>query len=313
MTSRFARITALTGLIGLLACSGNVIAVVDGVPITQRELTNAVAIANRNFDPVYQQTPEHQQQIQRQLLDTMIDERLVEQALTRQATLPTDAEITQALDEYKGTYTDESFAEMLQKKGLTYDTWKAIRRRAVLVERFREQIRHTLPAASLSDIKSYYSAHPDEFQQPHAVHVRHLIVEQASQAKKLLAELKSGGNFAHLASEHSIAPEALQGGDLGWIEQRQFPAAFAACFTLPVGALSDVVQSEYGFHIFKIIARRPARTITLEQAKPMIEERVLTQQLETAVANAIAGLRATARIELKPIPLTLATRTGEKL
>ena len=65
---------------------------------------------------------------------------------------------------------------------------------------------------------------------------------------------------ANLARKHSLSPDAKQGGDLGWFERGAMPPIFEqVCFALPEGKVSDVVASSYGFHLFKVIGRRPAR------------------------------------------------------
>lgn len=299
----------LPGLI-LTACSSNVVVVVNRTPVTQADLADAVAIANMSFDPALRNTAEHQQRVSQQMLDMLIDGILVEQELTSTKTLPSDADITDALDAEKASYSEASFRDELAARQIAYDTWTTLRRRQILIDTYRGHLRAALPAPAASDIKSYYAAHRDEFAEPATVHVRHLITDNQETAERLHAQLTQGGNFAYLAAEHSIAPEAANGGDLGWISAGGYPAAFNVCFTMDVGQLSAVVPSEYGYHIFKIVAKRPARTPSLADATPRITERLQSQQLEITYANAVAALRAKAAIDRKPVPLVAGTSAG---
>ncbi|MEW6549355.1 MAG: peptidylprolyl isomerase [Spirochaetota bacterium] len=85
----------------------------------------------------------------------------------------------------------------------------------------------------------------------------HILVKDRSLAQELLKRLKQGANFESLAREHSTCPSKSSGGDLGWFGPGKMVPAFEfACKGLGVGSLSDVVQTQFGYHLIKLTGRR---------------------------------------------------------
>ncbi len=85
----------------------------------------------------------------------------------------------------------------------------------------------------------------------------HILVKDRSLAQELLKRLKQGANFESLAREHSTCPSKSSGGDLGWFGPgKMVPAFESACKGLGMGSLSDVVQTQFGYHLIKLTGRR---------------------------------------------------------
>ena len=85
----------------------------------------------------------------------------------------------------------------------------------------------------------------------------HILVRDRALAQQLLRELKQGASFEGLAQRHSTCPSRSKGGDLGWFGPGQMVAPFeAAVKRLSPGSLSDVVQTQFGYHVIKVTGRR---------------------------------------------------------
>jgi len=85
----------------------------------------------------------------------------------------------------------------------------------------------------------------------------HILVSDRGLAQQLLVKIKQGANFESLAREHSTCPSKSSGGDLGWFGPgKMVPAFESACKSLGVGSVSDVVSTQFGFHIVKLTGRR---------------------------------------------------------
>ena len=86
----------------------------------------------------------------------------------------------------------------------------------------------------------------------------HILVEDKEKAKKLLEELHGGADFAEVAMEHSTCSSAFKGGDLGWFGKGKMVMQFelATKRLKEVGALSKVVQTQFGFHIIKLTGKK---------------------------------------------------------
>jgi peptidyl-prolyl cis-trans isomerase C len=85
----------------------------------------------------------------------------------------------------------------------------------------------------------------------------HILVKDKTQANELLKKIKLGASFEATAREHSTCPSKSKGGDLGWFGPGMMVPAFeTACKKLSNGSLSDVVQTQFGYHIIKLTGRK---------------------------------------------------------
>ncbi len=169
----------------------------------------------------------------------------------------------------------------------------------------------TLPGPSDADAREFYDKNPDKFKQDESVRASHILFrldEKATDAdkKKVLAlaesvlkQAKNGGDFAELAKKHSADGSAAQGGDLNFFSRGQMVPAFEeAAFALQPGQISDIVTTQFGYHIIKVTERKPATTVAFEEVRDRIRE-FLTQQRKQEHAQAfIDGLKKKAKIEV---------------
>src|SRR4029077_15127378 len=130
---------------------------------------------------------------------------------------------------------------------------------------------------SQDQIRNYYDQHIDSYQLPERAHVAHILFktvgktdaeteEIRKKAGDVLKKAKGGANFADLAKQYSEDTTNDKGGDLGWIVRVQTVPEFEqAAFGLPIGSTSDLVKTQYGFHIIKVTDRQAARTQTLDE------------------------------------------------
>ncbi len=127
------------------------------------------------------------------------------------------------------------------------------------------------------------------------IHARHILVATEEQAKKLIAELKAGGDFAALAKTNSTDPGAASGGDLGFFKATDMLPEFStAAFALKPGQVSDTpVQTRYGWHIIKVEERRNAAAPTYEQAHDELRQAMISE----GISKLLAGARTQVKVE----------------
>lgn len=126
------------------------------------------------------------------------------------------------------------------------------------------------------------------------VRARHILVASEDEAKAIVAQLKSGADFATLAKEKSKDPGAADGGDLGYFTKEQMVPEFAdAAFKLDKGQISDPVKTQFGWHVIKVEDKRTKPTPTFEQVKPQIDNYLAHRAQNELVEN----LRKNATIE----------------
>jgi len=165
-------------------------------------------------------------------------------------------------------------------------------------------------------IQAYYNQHLADYKVPDSVHVEHIlfktvgktdaeVAEIKKQAEAVLKQAKSGANFEALARKYSQDDASkVKGGDLGWIVKGQTVPEFQdVAFSLPKGAISDLVKTQYGFHIIKVLDKQTARTKTLEEVRSSILPILLDQKVN-AEADSIATQMADAVRQSDRQPIT---------
>jgi len=153
------------------------------------------------------------------------------------------------------------------------------------------------------ELSSYYNQHRDQYRVAEQAKVSHILIkaplpgpdgkvdgkgvaEAQRRAEDLLKQLKAGAKFEDLAKKYSEDPgSAKEGGSLGWIGKgRTVPEFEKAAFSLPIGQMSDLVKSSYGFHIIRVDDRQDAHMKTLEEVRDQIEP-ILKQQKAQQIAQ----------------------------
>ncbi len=188
------------------------------------------------------------------------------------------------------------------------------------------QLRQRSPITD-DEEKVYYQSHIDQYKLEDRAHVAHILFKtvgmtdaEAAEIKKkaeaVLDKAKHGGNFADLAKQNSEDTTKDKGGDLGWIVRGQTVPEFeAAAFSLPKGSISDLVKTQYGFHIIQVIDRETARTQTLDEVKATIINQLQTEkaeQLGETISTQIADeIRRSGRIPLDDLAKKFNMSTGE--
>ena len=158
-------------------------------------------------------------------------------------------------------------------------------------------------------LRAYYNDHIDDYKVQNSVHVEHIlfktigktdaeVAEIKQKAEDVLKQAKKGANFEDLAKKYSEddGPQGskAKGGDLGWIGEGQTVPEFQqAAFSLPKGSISDLVKTQYGFHIIKVLDKQTAHTKTFEEVRESILPILLDQQVDQG-ANRISNQMAAA-------------------
>lgn len=123
------------------------------------------------------------------------------------------------------------------------------------------------------------------------VHARHILVDHEETAKKIIAELNKGADFATLAKQYSKDPgAAAKGGDLGFFKKSEMVPTFAdAAFALQPGQITQTpVHTQFGWHVIQVLARRRAPQPTFEQERDELRQQIAEEYEQKAIAQALA-------------------------
>jgi len=237
------------------------------------------------------------------VLKDLVDHRLLLGEAVRAGITVSTAELDDALAQRRALAPPGD----TPKDGLSPDQLRARLREQILIDRFLLREVAARVAIGPDDAMNYYKAHPDEFRHGEQVRVSQILIPRRdggdttamAQAQALRKEIGRGGDFAKLARQHSDAPEARLGGDLGWFGRGMMPPEFdPVCFGLRKGQISDVVESPYGLHIFKLVDRREASAQPFADVEHGIEQKLQRAAVEKAEAAYLEKLRQKAGVKL---------------
>ena len=143
-------------------------------------------------------------------------------------------------------------------------------------------------------IQAAYDAQVAGFTPAPEFNAAHILVDSEDKAKALKAEIDGGKDFAEVAKANSSDGSAANGGDLGWFGMGQMVPEFeTAVVAMPVGAVSEPVKSQFGWHLIKLNEKRETTPPALDAARPDLENQLRQQALEAKLAE----LRAAAEID----------------
>ncbi|MDE3057806.1 MAG: peptidylprolyl isomerase [Bacteroidota bacterium] len=246
-----------------------IVAVVDKEIITQSDLDYAVlSVATQNkLDP---KSPD----LRSQVLDELIDEKLVLAQAELDSVTVTDDEVTDQLDRQikllSQQYGSEQKLEEVYKMPVSKmkrEFREEIRKR-LLIQKIRQQRQANINISRL-DVEQFYEANKDSLPIiPKEYELSHIYMQPKpdtavvqrvySEALAIIDSIKAGGDFADFARRYSADPgSAAQGGDLGWWRRGSFVPEFeAAAFALKDSEISEPVRTKFGYHIIQLLERR---------------------------------------------------------
>jgi parvulin-like peptidyl-prolyl isomerase len=212
-------------------------------------------------------------QVRQNVLNGLIEQAIIEQAAATAGILVTDEELEATVQESitlgQGR---ESFDQWLAENDMTMEGFRDTQRSQLLASKMIEHVTALVPTTS------------------EQVHARHIRTSDPAKAQALLDELKGGANFAAMAQQASEdLSTAANGGDLGWFPRDvplMPPSVVEAAFALRPGEISDVVESDQGYHIIKVEAREANRPLTPEMLL-YVRQRAFEAWLAEQRANAV--------------------------
>jgi peptidyl-prolyl cis-trans isomerase C len=213
----------------------------------------------------------------------------------------TDEEKEKEFDRVRKSYPDDlTFRASLTTEGQTLDEWKARLSQSVLERKVFANLTpttSTIEKTAELEARKYYESHSAEFDRPAEIHLQQILVAKEDDAERISHALKAGGvSFASMAKKYSLSPDAVDGGDVGYIA-KGVVAAFDGAFNLKPGQLTGVVKSSYGFHIMKVLDKRPAGRLPFEKVKERLLREALGKKQQATFDQWLEGAVKAAKIE----------------
>jgi peptidyl-prolyl cis-trans isomerase SurA len=251
-----------------------VVAIVNDEVITQNELDRETRMATEQLRK--QGTPLPARDIlQKQLLERMITKRNLLQIAKQSGLRVGDPEVDSAVDRIaqENKMTPTALRETIERDGVSFDRFREDVRGEILMARLREREVDSRIMVSDSEIQSFLRTQESQGEKSEEYNLSHILVtvpEQATpdevkqrkaRAETALAQIKQGIDFRQVAASFSDAPDAFQGGSLGWRPAARLPNIFLETVkSMKIGQTSDLLRSANGFHIVRLVDKRGSNT-----------------------------------------------------
>lgn len=306
-----------------------------GVEVKRSQLDESVIAVKANIAAQGRVlTPEESLAVDRQVLDRLIQIQLL-------LAKATDADKTKGKELFQKRFADakkragseESFQRQLKAAGLTEEmVAKRMTEEAIAEVVLERELKINVTD---DDVKKFYDDNPPKFEQPETVRAAHVLIgtrdrangaelsEDAKKAKLKLAEdilkrAKAGEDFAKLAKEYSDDPGSKdKGGEYTFARGQMVPEFEAAAFSLGTNQVSDIVTTQYGYHIIKVYEKLPAKKLELAKVSDDIRQFLKGQQIQKLLPPYLEKSRQEAGVEilddsLKPSALSAESPKTDK-
>ncbi len=220
----------------------------------------------------------------------------------------------------------EQLAETLAKQGMTTEAIKGRIAVGLAIQKWIEDKLAVNVKVSDEDAEKFYNENPERFKKPETVRASHILVKfddldpekakgmtdeqkksatdelnrlSLKKAQDILAKLKAGEDFAKLAAENSACPSKEKGGDLGVFGKGQMTPSFEkSAFSLKPGEMSDVVETEFGYHIIKTTEKNDAGIMPFKEVKGFLTDGLKKQKTSQIIQEKIESEKKSKNVEI---------------
>lgn len=245
-----------------------------------------------------------------QLIESLINQELMYEEGKKAGFEPKDEDVKAEIDKVKAS--TPNYQQILKMQGLTEEKFAVLVKRFMTMRKLRDEVIQPLAKpVTDDDIKNYYEENKEKYVQKESVRASHILLrtspdsteqEKANIRKKMesiLQEARKGANFAELAKKYSQCPSAQQGGDLQYFTRGQMVQPFDdVAFALKPGEISDIVETQFGYHIILLQDKKPGRQLSLDEVKDSIEEVLSDKALNDALEEWLKPIREKASIKI---------------
>ena len=296
-----------------------VIAIVNDEALTQYDVTEqtVTVLAQMKASKV---TPPAPDVLQKQLLDRLITERVLMQYAKESGIRVDDTQVERAIARIAqdNKMTPDEFKKAVEREGLTYSKYREDIRNEMVIQRLREREVEGRVSVSDAEVDLFLATLDVQSGGDVEYKVAHILVAVPEQAtpeqietrarriEEAMRQLRSGGDFGQVAATFSDAPDALQGGNLGWRPPARLPQIFLDPIrSLKPGQYSGVLRSAAGFHIVKLLESRSRK-------EPTVVEQTRVRHILVKVNEVTSDADAKAKIERVKERIDLGAKFDEQ-
>ncbi|MCA9484335.1 MAG: peptidyl-prolyl cis-trans isomerase [Nitrospina sp.] len=231
-------------------------------------------------------------------LNELIEETLFRQEAGKNNISVSEDELNTFRIQFMEGYPAETFQRTLEMAEVSRKEWEQKLESRLLIKKLIAEIVNSTVNIGDNEIKRYFEEHPEEFKRGEQIRALHILVKKEEEAQRIIKLIEEDSDFSDLARIYSISPESMEGGDMGNLEAGTLPEEFDPVFKLKVGEVSRIINTPYGFHVFKVIEKMPASQKTFEESKEIIHAKLLEKSQEVAFRNWLKRIRKNAKIKI---------------
>lgn len=268
----------------------NIIALVNGECITTKYYLLKINLYDISIND-YQQAYN--------FLNFIINNILLLQQAKKDRIKITKDELREEMEKFVPGYSEREIKKIIKKSKIKYSDWINDLKEKILIKKEINYIASKNIKIKDTELKDYFWSNIVNYRKLKKVRARQIVVASKEKADEIIIKLKNGEKFEKLAKTFSITSESETGGDLGYFGEKDMPAFIVnTVFSLKKGEISDVVQSRYGFHIFKCEDILEPQTPDFEDVKEEVYNDFLEEKKNNYFNIIMENLRKNAKIEI---------------
>jgi len=258
---------------------------------------------------------ERVQEMCRKVLDRLIEEKLIDQEVKKSGIKVSSKEVEATVEEVKrrSAATQEDLEKALTADGLTLEAYKKEIEKSLLRQKFISWAVKVETKAGEKEFREFYEKNMSRYRTKEAYRPGQILFvvpkgatpeeirEIRKKCQKVLEKIKGGQDFGEMALLYSEdASSSKERGDLGYFNKGELLPVFEReALRLKVGEVSDVIRTEFGFHIIKLIDRKGIEPLPYEEVKERVKADYHNQEMEKAFKQYLSTLKEKSVIEIK--------------
>lgn len=286
---------------------------VNGAAITAQDLTQETMLLKQQMQGRVspQQLDAMEQTFRQQATANLVNRILLSQEADREGISVASAQVDEKFAEIRGNFpSEEAFNRQLERSSMTAEQLRDEVERGLRLETLMETKTAGIVEPTEAEVREFYDSNIDRFSSEERVRASHVLImvgegdtEEVKRQKRERIEsvhkrVLAGEDIAVIAQAESDCPSKANGGDLGFFGRGQMVKPFEdAAFSLPVGGVSPVVETQFGYHVIKLTEKEPGGVMPYDEIRGNIHDYLLEMRRQEEMQRFVTGLRQAASIE----------------
>ena len=249
--------------------------------------------------------------VKKQILENLIEAEMLYQQSQKEGVKVDDQAINEQIEKIKKRFPDEeAYKKALEGMEISEKEIRSQIQRGLAINQLLDTNVRQKISVTAEESNNFYKSNPNFFKQPEQVKASHILIKvapdaeeaQKKQARKKIEtiqkKVRQGEDFGSLAKANSEGPTAQRSGDLGYFSRGQMVKPFEdAAFALNIGEVSEIVETQFGYHLIKVTDKKPARTIPFKEVQQKLEQHLKNEKEKTEIQGYIENLKKSATIK----------------